>query len=305
MLLSKIFKSTAKHQYIQEKAFDSLGLAGYNCGDRVCTFLEDIKYLASLSSNVVMIITNKKTAVMLSAQQNSFGICITENPRKTFFQLHNTLCEDIAYCIPKRITRIGKNVKISPSAIIADHNVVIEDDVVIEEHCVIRENTKIGQNSVLRAGCIIGGMGFEFKYDDSGIFGVTHAGSVTIGRNVEIQYNTCVDKAIYPWDSTVIGDFVKIDNLVHIGHAAKIGKQTLIVANSGIGGRVEIGDNCWIGFNSTIRNGLKIGNNVRINMGAVVTKNVETGEHVSGNFAVPHDAFIQHIKDISTIGEKR
>ena len=46
--------------------------------------------------------------------------------------------------------------------------------------------------------------------------GVKHLGGVKIGKNVEIQHNTCVDKAVYPWDDTIIGNNSKIDNLVHI-----------------------------------------------------------------------------------------
>ena len=94
----------------------------------------------------------------------------------------------------------------------------------------------------------------------------------------------------------MLEDFVKIDNLVHIAHAAKIGKRTMIVANSGIGGRVTIGKDSWIGFGTTIRNGVTIGDKARINMGAVVTKSVKEYESVSGNFAISHEEFIRRLK---------
>ena len=73
----------------------------------------------------------------------------------------------------------------------------------------------------------------------------------------------------------------------------KIGKRSMIVANSGIGGRVMIGDDAWIGFGAIIRNGITIGNKARINMGSVVTKSVDNNTHVSGKDvykrqALPH-----------------
>ena len=193
-------------------------------------------------------------------------------------------------------TRIGTNCNISSQAVIADKNVIIGNNVTIEEFAVIRENTVINDNSIIRAGCKIAGEGFEFKNTSEEVFHVSHIGGVIIGESVEIQYNTCIDKAIYPWDNTVIGDHVKIDNLVHIGHAVKVDSRTMIVANSGIGGRVSIGEDVWIGFGATIRNGIHIGDRARTNMGSVVTRNVGTEEAVTGNFAIPHKDFIANLK---------
>ena len=47
---------------------------------------------------------------------------------------------------------------------------------------------------------------------------------------MEVQNNTYIDRAIYPWDNTVIGECTKIDNLVHIGHAVKLGHGCMVVS---------------------------------------------------------------------------
>jgi UDP-3-O-[3-hydroxymyristoyl] glucosamine N-acyltransferase len=118
---------------------------------------------------------------------------------------------------------------------------------------------------------------------------------VKIGVNVEIQYNTCVDRAVYPWDDTVIGDYCKIDNLVHIAHGVKLGPKVMIVANSGIGGRTIIKEGAWIGFGATIKNGVILGKKARANMGSVVTKEIPDNSSVTGNFAIEHSKFIQNL----------
>ena len=87
-----------------------------------------------------------------------------------------------------------------------------------------------------------------------------------------------------------------MDNLIHIGHAVKIGNNVMMPALSVIGGRVEIKDNAWVGIGSVVRNGLIIGENARINMGAVVTKDVNDNEAVTGNFAIEHTKFIKRLK---------
>ncbi len=277
--------------------FDSLGLAGYNKGNRVCTFIENEKYIKELTPNISVVLTKQSIAENMEKRGTDFGICIVENPRITYFLMHNYLSEAEAYAGARYESHIGKNCKISENAVVSPNNVNIGDNVLIEDFVVIKENTTIGDNSIIRAGCKIGGEGFEFKADGSAVFGVKHVGGVVIGRNVEIQYNSCIDKAIYPWDDTIIDDFTKVDNLVHIGHAVKIGKRSMVVANSGIGGRVTIGDDAWIGFGATIRNGIAIGNKARVNMGAVVTKDMKDFESVSGNFAIPHEVFIKELKE--------
>lgn len=108
-----------------------------------------------------------------------------------------------------------------------------------------------------------------------------HQGNVVIGEGVEIGAQTCIDRAVN--GSTVIGDGVKVDNLCHLGHGCKIGRHTLIVAGSVIGGSATIGDRCFIGMGALIKNKVTIGDDVTIGMGAVVTKDVPYGETWVGN----------------------
>lgn len=110
---------------------------------------------------------------------------------------------------------------------------------------------------------------------------IPHKGGVLIGSNVEIGSNTCIDRAVI--GDTVIGDNVKIDNLVHIAHGVKIGNGSIIVAGAVICGSVTIGENVWVGANACIRQHLTIGDNAVIGMGAVVVKDVPAGQTVAGN----------------------
>lgn len=298
MRLSKLFKQIGiSCECKNEKDFLSLGLTEYNDGKAVCTFVTAEKYLQHISDEISMIITTAEIANSSAIKQNYFGVCVVENPRIAFFTLHNYLTNDPKYVRDERNTIVGENCNISPLAMISTKNVVIGNNVVIEEFCSIKENTIIGDNCIIRAGSVIGMEGFEFKEDGDGIFRVHHVGGVQIGHDVEIQGNTCVDKAIYPWDNTLIGDYAKIDNLVHIAHGVKIGRAVMIIANSAIGGRTVIGEKAWIGIGAQIRNGMSIGTNARANMGAVVTKNVADNESVTGNFAIKHDNFIKNMKE--------
>lgn len=282
-----------------EQEIKSLGLAGYNDGEGVCTFLAASKYAAGLSKGITMILTTQAVYDELSAADaltDEYGICIVDNPRIAYFKLHNALCERDEYRREQFATKIAESAKIHPMSCIAENNVIIGENVVIEEFVSIKENTIIGDNSVIRSGSVIGGTGFEIKNSDGGLWTVTHIGGVIIGRNVEIQQCTTIDKAIYPWDNTILGDYDKINSQVQIAHGVKIDINTEVVANAGIQGRVRIGKNVWIGPNSAIRNGISIGDNARVNIGAVVTLDVPEGAAVSGNFARPHATMIEEMR---------
>lgn len=288
------FENIKKENLINEKEFETLGILASKVDKKLCTFIDDEKYIKDLKSNFVMIITTKK--IYEELLDRDCGFYLVENPRVEFFSIHNKLANMVGYKRENFETTIGKGCNISDKAYISSKNVIIGNNVTIEEFVSIKENVKIGDNSIIRAGTVIGSTGFEFKRFQDEIIPVSHLGGVIIGKNVEIQYNTTIDKAIYPWDDTLIGDFTKIDNLNHIGHACKIGKSVMIPAGSIIGGRAEIGDNVWIGIGSIIRNGIVIGKNARCNMGAVVTKSVKENENVTGNFAINHEIFINNIK---------
>lgn len=273
-----------------EKPFKNLALSASIVNEPCCVFIDNKRYISNITEYVSMVITTSEVADSLQ-NTSSYGICIVDNPRVLFFTIHNFLCNDPNYCRHRYDSIIGNNCVISERAVIAPKNVTIGNNVTVEDFSIIKENTIIGDNTIIGAGSIIGGTGFEFKRVSNVVLSVKHIGGVIIGENVEIQYNSCVDKAIYPWSDTVIGDYCKIDNLVQIAHAVRLGNNVLIAANSSISGRTIIEDNCWIGVGVTIINGIRIGKESHINIGSVLLKNVKENKTVLGNPACDIEKF--------------
>jgi len=147
---------------------------------------------------------------------------------------------------------------------------ITPSEIEIGENCIICDTVKLGND------------GFGFEPDENGnLIYFPHFKGVKIGNNVRVGSYTCIDRGNL--NDTIIGNGVKIDNLVHIAHNVKIGDNTLVVAGSVICGSVVIGNNSFIGAKSVIREHLNIGNNVTIGMGSVVTKNIPDGETWAGN----------------------
>lgn len=133
----------------------------------------------------------------------------------------------------------------------------------IFSNCTIYSGTTIGEDCIIHAGCVIGADGFGFVRDgESGYVKFPQAGAVTIGNEVEIGANSCVDRGAL--GLTEIGDGTKIDNLVQIAHNVKIGKRVVIAAQTGISGSTIIEDDCVIGGQ------VGMGDHARVLSGAII-----------------------------------
>lgn len=166
---------------------------------------------------------------------------------------------------------IGKDVYIGPYTVIG--KATIGDYCVINAQCRIYDCVTMGHHCFLKDGVKIGGPGFGFEIDEEGHrFRFPQIGKVIVGNYVEIGANTCIDRGAL--SNTLIGDYVKIDNLCHIAHNDEIADDVFITAQSGIAGSVKIGKNCWIAPNSMVSNGLTVGENSMIGISSTVMKNI-------------------------------
>lgn len=137
--------------------------------------------------------------------------------------------------------------------------------------------------TIMGAGCVIGGNGFGWYGDPPKRF--PHIGGVVFGKDVELGSNVTIDRGALG-DTTIL-DNVKIDNGVHVGHNARIGRNSILTAHCIIGGSANIAEKVWVGLGAIIKNQITVGAGATIGMGAIVVKNVEPGVTVVGNPARP------------------
>lgn len=176
--------------------------------------------------------------------------------------------------------QIGKNVTIGPYCVIG--KAVIGDGCILDSNVRVYDDVQIGKCCVLKAGAVLGGAGFGYERDAEGnMFRFPQIGQLIIGDYVEIGSNTCIDRGALA--ETVIGDYTKINNLCHIAHNNKIGKNVTITGCVNISGSNVIDDNVWIAPNSSIRGWVHIEEGATVGMGAVVVKNIPAHETWVGN----------------------
>ncbi len=184
------------------------------------------------------------------------------------------------YTIIMGNTQIGDNCKIFPHVVIYP-NVKIGNNCVIHSFSTIRENSEIGNNVVIHNGSVIGGDGFGFVKDENGRYHkIPHVGKVIVKDNVEIQSNSCIDRA--PYGATIIEEGCKIDNLVQIAHGCKIGKNCVFSSQTGIAGSTIVGENVICAGQVGIADHLKIGDNAVLFAKTGAALKVKPGEVICG-----------------------
>lgn len=177
--------------------------------------------------------------------------------------------------------KIGNRVKIYPQAYIGD-DCVIGDDTVVYAGAKLYAQTVVGKSCILHSGCVIGADGFGFAPQEDGSYNkIPQIGNVTIGDNVEVGANTCIDCATM--GSTRIHDGVKLDNLIQIAHNVELGKNTAIAAQTGVSGSTKIGNNCIIAGQVGFVGHIHIADNTKIGAQSGVIGSVKKeGEELMG-----------------------
>jgi UDP-3-O-[3-hydroxymyristoyl] glucosamine N-acyltransferase len=168
---------------------------------------------------------------------------------------------------------LGERVVIGPNAVL-EAGVTVGADSRLRAGVVLCHDVRIGARCLVHAGAVLGADGFGFARDAAGAWlKVPQTGTVLVGDDVEIGANTSIDRGAI--GDTVIGDGVKLDNQIQVGHNVRIGAHTAIAALTGISGSTVIGAGCMIGGQSGIAGHIRIADGVVLTGRAIVTNSIE------------------------------
>lgn len=205
--------------------------------------------------------------------------------------------------------RVGANVHIGPYVVIYEDVEIGADAVLLAHaviyrgarigngffahaHSVVREFCRLGNNVILQNGAIVGGDGFGFAKDDAGHWRkIVQSGPTILGNDVEVQVNSCVDRASI--GETYIGNGVKIDNLAQVGHGSRVEDDTLLCAQVGLAGSTQIGKNAILAGQVGVAGHCKIGDGVIITAQSGTHGDIPAGSMMSGSPAFDHKQWLR------------
>lgn len=188
---------------------------------------------------------------------------------------------------------IGETCTLMPQVVIYS-GVKIGKNFFAHSHVSIRENCEIGDNVLLHNGVVIGSDGFGFAKDDSGNwYKIPQTGRVVIEDNVEIQANSCVDRASL--GETRIGRNTKIDNLSQVAHNCVIAENSMLCAQVGLAGSTEIGKNVILAGQVGVAGHCKIGDGAIVTAQSGTHGDIPAGSMVSGSPAFDHKQWLRSV----------
>ena len=210
---------------------------------------------------------------------------------------------------------IGAGVVIGPGARIASHVSIAEGarigaEALILQGARIGARVTIGDRFLCQPGAVIGADGFSFVTPEkSGVEEIRETlgsraeikdqtwtrihslGAVTIGDDVEIGANVCIDRGTIR--DTLIGSGTKMDNLVHIGHNVQIGRDCLLCGQVGIAGSARIGDRVVLAGQCGVNDNIFVGNDVIAGGATKIFTNAPAGRVLLGYPAVKMESHVE------------
>ena len=188
--------------------------------------------------------------------------------------------------------RLGANVSIGPGCVIGA-DVQIGADGVLDANVTVYARSVIGARALIHSGAVIGADGFGMAQEDGRWLKIPQIGRAVLGDDVEVGANTCIDRGAL--DNTVVGDGVKLDNLIQIGHGATIGAHTAIAAGVVVAGSAHIGARCTIRVGAIVLGHFEIANDVVVSGATMVTRAVREASTVTGAYpAEAHDKWLKN-----------
>ena len=205
------------------------------------------------------------------------------------------------YCFVDEDVEIGRNAVLH-SFVTIYRRARIGDDFFAHSHACVREGCRIGNRVLLQNGVVVGSDGFGFAREANGRwYKMRQAGITIIEDDVEIQAHAAIDRATV--GETHIGRGTKIDNLVQVGHACKVGEDTLLCGQVGLAGTTRVGNKCMLAGQVGAAGHLTIGDGAILTAQSGVPTDVPAGAIYSGYPAMDNLAWRKSVAVFNRLPE--
>jgi UDP-3-O-[3-hydroxymyristoyl] glucosamine N-acyltransferase len=205
------------------------------------------------------------------------------------------------YCFVDEDAQIGSNAVLH-SFVTIYRGAKIGADFFAHAHAVVREFCSIGDRVILQNGVIIGGDGLGFaKRKDGSWYKIAQSGAAILEDDVEVQANACVDRATV--GETRIGRGSKLDDLVLVGHASKVGSNAMLCGQVGLAGSTHVGNGVILAGQVGTAGHLSVGDNTVVTAKSGIPNDVPARAMYSGYPAVDNRQWLKSVAALNRLPE--
>ncbi len=259
---------------------------------RSLSFLSNASYLDALpDTQAAVVVLQPKYAELCNT--NAF---VCDNPYAMYARMAAAVCPEPvlapgvhASAVVAESATLGEGVHVGANVVIGDRvtigdnsavgpGTVIGSDCTLGSDCQLIANVSLvrdvilGDRCIVHPGAVIGADGFGNAMTPDGWVKVPQLGGVKIGNDVEVGANSTIDRGAI--GDTLIGNGVRIDNLVMIAHNVTVGDHTAMAAMTGIAGSTTIGKRCMFAGKGGAVGHVNICDDVVVAAKSFVTKDV-------------------------------
>ncbi len=207
-----------------------------------------------------------------------------------------------ALCVVEGAAEIGEDSSLGPQC-------TVEEGVVVGQACRIGpgvrllRGTLLGDGVEIGAGSVLGERGFGYLDPDAEgrREAIPQVGGVRIGSGTHIGALCAIDRGTL--GDTEVGPHARLDNLVQLGHNARVEAGAVLVAQVGVAGSAHIGKGALLAGQSGVADHRRIGDGAVLVARAAAFGDVPPGETYGGIPARPHRQWLNEQARLSRLAK--
>ena len=285
------------------------------------SYLSDRKYvsrLATIKGGVVL------TQVEFADETLPLTYIVVKDPKRVFAQIAKEWLPKNPWIGISAKAEIHPQASVHPSAHVGPFTIIGEGakigaNTVIYPHCYIGPGVEVGEaceiyshvnlvtlvrigNRVrIFSGSVLGSEGFGFLEGATGYTEMPQLGKVVVEDDVRIGANCTIDRSTL--GETLIGRGSKLDNLVHVGHNCKIGKNCIVCAQVGLAGSTLLEDDVILGGQVGLGGHLTVGKGARVGGQSGTSTNLKGGVTYFSTPSIPVREALRSYRYLKTLPE--
>ena len=236
-----------------------------------------------------MITTDALAAVVPVA----VGLAVSDDPMRSFFELHNALAANTTMYGERSPTQIHPTAVLHPGAIVDPVGVQIGARTTIGPGAILHAGTALGADVRIDAGAVIGSEAFQVSARTGDYLELRHVGGVQIGDHTHVHAGAIVAQG--PLSApTVIGERCQIGSGAFVSHQCVFGHHVFVGHHATLNGRVKVGAGAWVGPGAVVSDRVVLGDGCEVALGSVVIHDVAAGARVAGLPALDRYTMFRH-----------